>query len=77
MHARLLEYLQHLERGHLTHVSQPLDFNGAEAIQVNFRMFVAEVAQQVGVPRHGQRGIDATLHENSRATDGFQFGDTL
>ena len=76
VHACFFEDREDFQRGHVADLGQTFNFNGAETVQVNAGMMCTEMSEQVRVPCHGQIRIHATLHENSRTSDGFEFPDS-
>jgi len=77
VHASLFQDRENLKGAHVTNLCKSLNLNWAEAVQINGGVRDSKMAQEVGVPRHRQRRVDAPLHQNPRPTDGLQFDDSL
>src|SRR5215471_7679134 len=53
------------------------DFRGAEGVQIDFRVAILQIAEQLFIPFQSQRRMIATLKEDLIATQSDRFFDFL
>ncbi len=76
-HACFLEPRQHFAKRYLVDFVKMPELRRAEGMQIDPRITISEVAQQIFVPFQFQARMHAALHENLVATQGDRLLDFL
>src|SRR6267143_714879 len=58
----------HFAQGHPENIAEMLELRGTESVDVNMRIFFADVPQQIDIPVERQFRVMAALHENLDTT---------
>ncbi len=75
--ARFLELGDDLAHRHLKHLREVVELRRAERVDVDVRVFLADVVEQVEIPVDRQLRVMPALHEDLDAADGGEFVEFL